>query len=88
MRVFTAILALALALALTAAVARAQNAGMPGAGGGKRPQQNPYKEPPRVKADDKAYQSALKGLPDKPYDPWLGARAEPQAPGPGANPKR
>jgi hypothetical protein len=86
MRIFIAILALALALALTAAVAQAQNAGMPG--GGKRPQQNPYKEPPRVKADDKAYQSALKGLPDKPYDPWLGARAEPQAPGPGANPKR
>jgi hypothetical protein len=76
MRIFFAILA----LALTAAVAQAQNAITPGAGGSKRPQQqNPFKDPPRVKADEKAYQSAIKGLPDKPYDPWQGARANPGA---------
>jgi hypothetical protein len=25
-------------------------------------------------ADDKAYNAALKSLPNKPYDPWLGTR--------------
>jgi hypothetical protein len=28
----------------------------------------------KVKANDKAYNAALKNLPDKPYDPWQGAR--------------
>jgi hypothetical protein len=26
------------------------------------------------KANDKAYNAALKSLPDKPFDPWRGAR--------------
>jgi hypothetical protein len=29
---------------------------------------------PKVKANDKAYSSALKNLPDKPFDPWRGVR--------------
>ena len=29
---------------------------------------------PKVKANDKAYNSALKNLPDKPFDPWRGVR--------------
>jgi hypothetical protein len=28
----------------------------------------------KVKANDKAYNSALKNLPDKQFDPWRGAR--------------
>jgi hypothetical protein len=28
----------------------------------------------KPKADDKAYNAALKSLPDKPYDPWHGVR--------------
>ena len=32
---------------------------------------NFYGDPgPKVKANDKAYSSALKNLPDKPFDPW------------------
>jgi len=27
-----------------------------------------------VKANDKAYNAALKNLPDKPFDPWRGVR--------------
>ena len=29
-------------------------------------------EPAKPKADDKAYNSALKSFPDKQYDPWHG----------------
>ncbi len=29
---------------------------------------------PKVKANDKAYNAALKNLPDKQYDPWRGVR--------------
>jgi hypothetical protein len=31
-------------------------------------------EPQKTKADDKAYNAALKSLPDKPFDPWHGVR--------------
>ena len=44
-------------------------------GGSRQPfdkHSNGPKDPPKPKADDKAYSSALKGLPDKPYDPWHG----------------
>ena len=29
---------------------------------------------PKVKANDKAYNAALKNLPDRQYDPWHGVR--------------
>jgi hypothetical protein len=29
---------------------------------------------PKVKANDKAYNAALKNLPDKQFDPWRGVR--------------
>jgi hypothetical protein len=29
---------------------------------------------PKVKANDKAYNSVLRNLPDKQYDPWRGVR--------------
>ena len=31
-------------------------------------------DPNKQKADDKAYNAALKNLPDKQYDPWHGVR--------------
>ena len=30
--------------------------------------------PTAAKADEKAYNAALKNLPNKPYDPWSGTR--------------
>ncbi len=61
-----------LAVALLAGTAHAQ---APGGGGGHKHQQTsdkPAEQKPKV--DDKAYKNALKSLPDKPYDPWHGAR--------------
>lgn len=50
--------------------------GIGGFGGGHRHQQKTAKsaqqKPPQ--ADEKAYQAALKSLPDKPNDPWRGTR--------------
>lgn len=45
-------------------------------GGHKRHQQQTSDKsgPKKSKADDKAYQAALKNLPDKPYDPWNSMR--------------
>jgi hypothetical protein len=44
-------------------------------GGGHKHQQKTDKSASqKPKADDKAYNAALKNLPDKPYDPWQGAR--------------
>jgi hypothetical protein len=68
-----AIVLLASAFGLTTINAHAQ--GMGGFGGGHKHQQTTDKsDPQKSKADDKAYNAALKTLPDKPYDPWRGAR--------------
>jgi hypothetical protein len=64
--------AAALALTVMAASAQAQMGGMPGGGSRQANRNQKSNEPPKPKADDKAYSSALKGLPDKPYDPWHG----------------
>jgi hypothetical protein len=68
------VLGAAFALAIMAASAQAQmGGGSPG--GSRQPLGNHNtgpKDPPKAKADDKAYTSALKGLPNKPYDPWHG----------------
>ena len=72
------ILGAALALGVMAASAQAQVGGVGGSPGGAARQpfdnRNGHKsnEPAKPKADDKAYNSALKGLPDKQYDPWHG----------------
>jgi hypothetical protein len=67
------IVLLASAFGLTTISAHAQ--GMGGLGGGHKHQQKTDKsDPQKPKADDKAYNAALKSLPDKPYDPWQGAR--------------
>jgi len=47
---------------------------------GDKPKVEPWK--PEVKADEKAYKSALDGIPSKPkqaYDPWHNVRAAPPA---------
>lgn len=68
------------AIALFAASARAQDAGgMGGMGsgfGGRHHQQGQTKkaETPKPKVDEKAYNAALKELPDKKYDAWHGVR--------------
>jgi hypothetical protein len=67
------ILATALTLGVMVASAQAQ---MGSPGGGARQPFDKHKqktgEPAKPKADDKAYSSALKSLPDKQYDPWHG----------------
>jgi hypothetical protein len=46
-----------------------------GGGGHKHQKQTDKTEPQKSKADDKAYNAALKGLPDKPKpDPWQSTR--------------
>ena len=67
------IVLLASTIGLTTLSAHAQ--GMGGLGGGHKHQQKTDKsDPQKPKADDKAYNAAIKNLPDKPYDPWQGAR--------------
>ncbi len=74
------ILVAALAIALMMASARAQGVGGQGMGGGfaggrKQEHAKAHKTgAPKPKADDKAYNAALKGLPDKQFDPWHGVR--------------
>jgi len=65
-----------LAVALLAESAHAQATGVGSSGGGGRQHQQKSDKPAeqKPKVDDKAYNAALKSLPDKPYDPWHGAR--------------
>jgi opacity protein-like surface antigen len=73
----TIILAAALA-ALTITSVQAQNVGGAGGmGGGGRhhgQQKDAKAAPPKPKVDEKAYNSALKDIPNKPYDAWHGVR--------------
>lgn len=71
----------ALALAVTAATAQAQQALTPqemtmrnNANIGKDASRKFEEKNDQPKANDKAYNSALKNLPDKQYDPWRGVR--------------
>jgi hypothetical protein len=57
--------------------AHAQGMSDGGSGGGGRKQHQQKSDKPdtqKPKVDDKAYNAALKSLPNKPYDPWHGAR--------------
>ena len=45
-----------------------------GSGGGRKRHEQKADKPQSPKANDKAYNAALKSLPDKPFDPWRGAR--------------
>jgi hypothetical protein len=66
----------ALCLAFLTSVSGAQQATSGTGGGQGRHQQKADKSATQTapKADDKAYNAALKSLPNKPYDPWFGAR--------------
>ncbi len=64
----------AFAVALFMRSAHAQAPGGGGFGGGHKQQKSDKSAEQKPKADDKAYKNALKGLPDKPYDPWHNAR--------------
>jgi hypothetical protein len=73
----TAIMLLSFAFGLATVSAHAQGMGGGGMGGGghKHQKQTDKNDPQKPKADDKAYNAALKGIPDKPKpDPWQGAR--------------
>ncbi|MBV1696921.1 MAG: hypothetical protein KGK33_11275 [Hyphomicrobiales bacterium] len=81
MRRLTVHLAAALALALTAVAAQAQvssqqsqiNAASRLGQSASRDMEDKGKSV-APKANDKAYNAALKNLPDKQYDPWRGVR--------------
>jgi hypothetical protein len=69
------ILIAAMAIMLSTAVAvHAQDGGGMGGGHRRHQQTSDKSEPKKSRADDKAYQAALKNLPDKPYDPWSSMR--------------
>jgi hypothetical protein len=74
------ILITVLAIALLTASARAQGVGgtngMGGGSGGRHHQQAKTNnaDTAKPKVDDKAYNAALKQLPDKQYDAWHGVR--------------
>jgi opacity protein-like surface antigen len=73
-------------VALTITCVQAQDAGamggtggggMGGMGGGRhhgQKQKNDKAAQPKPKVDEKAYNAALKGIPDKPYDAWHSVR--------------
>jgi hypothetical protein len=70
-----AIMLLAFAFGLATVSAHAQGMGGMGGGGHKHQKQTDKTDPQKPKVDDKAYNAALKGIPDKPKpDPWQGAR--------------
>jgi hypothetical protein len=53
----------------------AQATGGGGSSGGRKQHQKADKPAAQTpKPDEKAYNAALKSLPNKPFDPWLGAR--------------
>jgi hypothetical protein len=71
MRMF--LIALAVGALTTSAHAQVGNMGGGGLGGHHHQQRkNAKAAAPKPKVDEKAYSSALKELPDKPYDPWHG----------------
>jgi hypothetical protein len=65
-----------LAFALTTGGCYAQAMGGSGSGGGRKQHQQKAEKPAAQtpKVDEKAYNAAIKRLPDKPFDPWLNAR--------------
>jgi len=65
----------AFAVALMISAANAQQAGS-GSGGGRKhhEQKTDAAASTAPKMDEKAYNAALKSLPNKAYDPWSGTR--------------
>jgi hypothetical protein len=70
-----ALVAVTCGFGLLVSAALAQQAGTgPGGGRKQHEQKNNTAASTAPKADDKAYNAALKSLPNKPYDPWSGTR--------------
>jgi hypothetical protein len=74
-RAIKALAVAAFSIGFLMSVAMAQQAGI-GTGGGRKhkEQKTNTAAPTTSKADEKAYNAALKSLPNKPYDPWSGTR--------------
>jgi Ni/Co efflux regulator RcnB len=70
----TRIVATALALVMLAGSAHAQATGGNGGARKQHQQRADKSDSQKTKADDKAYNAALKSLPDKPFDPWHNVR--------------
>lgn len=71
----TAAILLAFAIGLATVGAQAQGTGGSMGGGHKHQKQTDKTDPQKPRADDKAYNAALKSVPDKPKpDPWQGTR--------------
>jgi hypothetical protein len=68
------IAATALALVMLAGSAHAQAIGGNGGARKQHQQRTDKSDSQKTKADDKAYNAALKSLPDKPFDPWHNVR--------------
>jgi hypothetical protein len=68
------IVAVMLAVVMLTEAAHAQSMG--GSGGARRQhqQRSDKSDSQKTKADDKAYNAAIKSLPDKPFDPWHNVR--------------
>jgi hypothetical protein len=68
------IVAAVLAMVMLTEAAHAQAMG--GGGGARRQHQQKAdkSDSQKTKADDKAYNAAIKSLPDKPFDPWHNVR--------------
>ena len=74
MRLMVAATALLAAVAWSVVDAHAQTSGASKIGQHSSKGNTQEKEEPVVKANEKAYNSALKNIPDKQYDPWRGVR--------------
>ena len=73
-RIMRLLMAAAFACGLVTASAHAQG-GAAGSAHGKHGRQQPEKgEPQKPKIDDKAYNAALRNIPDRKYDAWHGVR--------------
>jgi hypothetical protein len=62
---------------LTMSAAYAQDAGLAGGGLGGHNRHKPDAQKSaaqKPKVDEKAYQAALRSVPNKPYDPWSSVR--------------
>jgi len=68
------IVAAALAVLMLAEAAHAQAIGGSGGARKQHQQRTDKSDTQKTKADDKAYNAALKSIPDKSFDPWHNVR--------------
>jgi hypothetical protein len=68
------VVAAEIAIFMLAEAAHAQAIGGNGGARNQHQQRTDKSDSQKTKADDKAYNAALKSLPDKPFDPWRNVR--------------